>query len=91
MKFTCDECKNEFPHGNLSESSLLISGKDTKAEAVQVLTDYDLVCTRCQSLIEGSLEDHEPDGRGGLSNLQEWYYSGLTLDAVQKDWLNLNF
>ena len=91
MKFICDECKQEFPHGNLSSTSLAISGAGSPVEAVQVLNEYDLVCTGCQNLIEGSIVDEEPDHKAGLTNLQAWYYSGIELSGVQRDWLNLNY
>jgi hypothetical protein len=91
MKFTCTECGKEFPHGNLSSTSLAISGTRAKADAVQILDEYDLVCNKCQNLIEGSIVDEEPDHKAGLSSLQSWYYSGIQLDGVQRDWLNLNF
>ena len=91
MKFTCNECGNEFPHGNLSPQSLAMSGTGAKVNAVQVLDDYDLVCIKCQNLIEGSVIDEEPDYKAGLTDLQAWYYSGIDIGGVERDWLNLNF
>jgi hypothetical protein len=94
MKFTCAECGRTFPHGNLSEQSLGMSGKESPKQALQVLEDYDQVCKGCQQLIEGSLEPSWAGaGSSGsaLSSLQKWYYSGIHLDPAQKDWLSLNF
>lgn len=90
MKFTCAECKQEFPHGNLSSSSLAISGTGSKINALEVLEPYDHVCTRCDDLISASVSE-VTDFRDGLSNLQQWYTSGLVLTEVQRDWLNLNY
>lgn len=90
MKFTCAECKTEFPHGNLSSTSLSISGTRSKVNALEVLLDYDKVCTSCDRLITSSVEE-QTDFRDGLTNLQQWYTSGLVLTEVQRDWLNLNY
>lgn len=90
MKFECTECKTEFPHGNLSSTSLAMSGTRSKVNALEVLEPYDQVCTRCDRLITSSVTE-EVDFRDGLSNLQQWYTSGLVLTEVQRDWLNLNY
>jgi hypothetical protein len=95
MKFTCSECGKQFPHGNLSTQSILISGQESPKKALQVLDDYDTVCKRCEDLIVGSLEHPAWAGAGSsgsaLTNLQKWYYSGLDLNRAQLDWLSLNF
>lgn len=89
MKFTCAECKQEFPHGNLSSSSLAMSGTRSKVNALEILEPYDQVCTRCSRLVESVVE--EEDYRDGLSETQKWYTSGLVLTEVQRDWMNLNY
>ena len=94
MKFTCAECGRTFPHGNLSEQSLAISGKESPKQALPALDDYDKVCKRCQTVIEGSLDPGWAGaGSSGsaLTSLQKWYYSGLDLDRAQLDWLQLNY
>lgn len=90
MKFTCDECKQEFPHGNLSPTSLAMSGTGSKINALEVLPSYDHICTRCDDLLVAIVDDG-PEPRDGLTSLQQWYYSGIELTGVQRDWLNLNY
>jgi hypothetical protein len=90
MSFICNECGSTFPNGKLSSQSLAIAGTRTKTQALATLDEYDQVCTRCQNLIEGSIEE-APPAPPRLTSLQSWYYSGLTLSPVQVDWLNLNY
>ena len=90
MSFECYECGKTFPTGNLSSQSLAMAGTRAKKDAIEVLSPYDVVCKRCQNLIEGSIEEPAP-APARLTNLQSWYYSGLTLTGVQLDWLRLNF
>lgn len=90
MKFICDDCKRVFPHGNLSSTSLAMSGTRSKVNALEVLNDYDKTCRKCDELSMAVL-DEEPDHKAGLTDLQAWYYSGIELSGVERDWLNLNF
>jgi len=88
--FTCDECGKEKPLKDLSQGSRKTAGKNLPSEAIQVLPAYDILCQKCQSLVEGAVEEtYEPRPR--LTSLQSWYYSGLTLDGATLDWLALNF
>jgi len=93
MKFKCSECGKTFPHGNLAHQSVAISDQETPQEALGVLDAYDVVCQGCYDLIEGSVDRETGAGSSGsaLSNLQGWWYSGLHLDRVQLEWLNLNY
>ncbi len=90
MKFICYECKGEFPHGNLSSSSLRISGTRSKVNALEILDPYDQVCAKCDRLIVSSVTE-EPDYKAGFSNLQRWWTSGVVLTECQRDWMNLNY
>lgn len=90
MKFTCADCKREFPHGNLSSTSLAMSGTRSKVNALETLQDYDKVCSRCDNMYK-SIADDEPDTKHGLTETQLWYYSGIQLSQVDRDWLNLNY
>ena len=89
--FVCADCKKEFPHGNLSSMSLTISGTRSKVNALEILQDYDIVCRRCHALVESIAEDVQEDVTPSLTSLQQWYFSGVQIDGVCRDWLNLNF
>lgn len=91
MKFICAECKREFPHGNLSQQSLAIAGTRSKVNALEVLDEYDVVCTRCNEIIDSIAQEAEEDVKSSFTSLQQWYFSGVQIDGVCRDWLNLNY
>ena len=88
--FICAECGERRRVAVLSEQSLHLANTASRALAVEVLPDYELVCRYCDN--ETSIESL-PLGliEHARSSSQVWEFSGVYVDPARLQAYHLNY